>query len=121
MFQPSFRECGFAAKKFHTISTDTHIGDLVILLGRAHENVALPMHLGALLDLLRTPDETRAAARAGDVFVAMREEAVAPLTTMLSGSPPAVSRRTATLLGRIASTTPVTLTQDCTTWSRLGS
>jgi len=40
----------FGAKDFHTISTDTHIGDLVITFGGADENAAGTLHFEALLD-----------------------------------------------------------------------
>ena len=40
----------FGAKDFHTISTDTHIGDLVITPGGANENAAGTVHFEALLD-----------------------------------------------------------------------
>jgi hypothetical protein len=64
------RECNFAAKNFYTISTDTHIDDMVITLvvvsialaRRAHKNVAGTVHFEALLDqnlLIASSDAVR--------------------------------------------------------------
>jgi len=61
-----------------------------------------PSCLDTLHGLLLAPEATRAAERAGDVFVAMGEEAVPVLTGLLADSPPSVCHRLATLLGRIA-------------------
>jgi hypothetical protein len=44
------RNCDFTAKNFYTISTDTHIGNLVILLASANENAAGAVHFEALFD-----------------------------------------------------------------------
>ena len=51
---PLERERDFAAENFYTISTDTHIDDLVITglrrLGGAHKYAARTVHFEALLD-----------------------------------------------------------------------
>lgn len=61
-----------------------------------------PGCLDALRGPLVAPEETTAAGRAGDVFVAMGEEAVPVLVSLLADSPAGVCHRLATLLGRIA-------------------
>jgi hypothetical protein len=44
------REREFSAKNFHTISTDTHIDHLVILLRGAHKNATWTVHFETLFD-----------------------------------------------------------------------
>jgi HEAT repeat protein len=59
--------------------------------------------LDALGALLLSGDDNLAAERAGDVFVAIGEDAIQPLVRLLAESQTTVRPRVATLLGRIAS------------------
>lgn len=66
-----------------------------------------PSCLDTLHALLLADDDTPAAERAGQVFVAVGEEAIPLLSTLLSDGSNAVRRRVALLLGRIASRSAV--------------
>jgi hypothetical protein len=72
------------------------------LLARCYRAIGASC-LDALGALLLSGDDNLAAERAGDVFVAIGEDAIQPLVRLLDESPTTVRPRVAALLGRIAS------------------